>query len=130
MNELKIEAKIENMDAVQGFINEHITACSEKTTNQILIAIDEIFSNISLYAYNLKIGIVTIRIEVRENIVIVFEDEGIEYDPLASEDPDVSTSLEDRKAGGLGIFLVKNIMDSVTYKREGNKNILTLTKNL
>ena len=54
----------------------------------------------------------------------------MEYDPLKKTDPDVSLSAEDREIGGLGIFLVKKIMDGVEYKRDGQKNVLTVVKKL
>ena len=130
INELNIEAKPENMDAVQSFICERIAECSQKTVNQIQIAVDEVFSNISYYAYGSGGGNVTIRIKVGDNILIEFEDEGVAYNPLSSEEPDITAPLEDRKVGGLGVFLLKKLIDNVDYRREENKNILTLTKNL
>ena len=56
-------------------------------------------------------------------------DNGAEYDPLEKEDPDVTLSAEDRQIGGLGIFMVKKIMDEVDYRYENGKNVLTLRKN-
>lgn len=130
MNELIIEAKLENMDTVKDFISEHIGDCSPKIQNQIMIAVDEIFSNIARYAYNPAVGGAAVRIAVDSEITIEFEDSGVAYDPLSGDDPDVSLSADDRDIGGLGIFMVKNIMDSVTYRREGNKNILVIKKKL
>ena len=57
-------------------------------------------------------------------------DEGIPFDPLKKEEPDVSLSSEDRKVRGLGIFMVKKMMDKVSYKYENNNNILTIEKKL
>jgi len=57
-----------------------------------------------------------------------FEDSGTAYDPLSADAPDITLSAEERKVGGLGFFMVKNIMDSVEYRRNGNKNILTIKK--
>ena len=128
MKELFIEAKIENMDAVLDFINEHIKDCPMKIQNQIGIAVDEIFSNIARYAYHPEIGGVTLRVAVSDDILIEFEDKGIAYDPLSTDAPDTTLSAEEREIGGLGIFMVKNIMDSVEYRREGNKNIMKIKK--
>jgi len=128
MNELIIEAKLENMDAVQDFISARIEDCPKKIRNQIGIAVDEVFSNIARYAYNPDVGGATVRIAVDDDITIEFEDSGAAYDPLAKEDPDVSLSAEEREIGGLGLFMVKNLMDSVEYRREGTKNILTIKK--
>ena len=128
VNEIYIEAKIENTDAVIDFINERLVDCPLKIQKQIEIAVDEIFSNIARYAYNPDIGNATVRVAVDGDITIEFEDSGANYDPLSKDDPDVSLPPEKRRAGGLGVFMVKNIMDSVEYRREGDKNILTVRK--
>ena len=99
-----------------------------KTQNQIRIAVDEIFSNIARYAYNPGVGGATVRIAVDDDITIEFEDSGAAYDPLDNEAPDISLSAEEREIGGLGLFMVKNLMDSVEYRRAGTKNILTIRK--
>jgi len=130
MNELLIEAKIENMNTVQDFISERIKDCSSSIQNQIGLVIDEIFSNIANYAYNPTIGEALIRITVGEDITLEFEDSGAPYNPLLNEDPDIMLELDERAIGGLGIFLVKDTMDSVEYRHEGNKNILTIRKKI
>jgi anti-sigma regulatory factor (Ser/Thr protein kinase) len=61
---------------------------------------------------------------------IIFCDSGIAFDPLAISEPDTSSALSERKIGGLGMFMVKKMMDSVDYCREDGKNILILTKSL
>ena len=133
IKELSVEAKLENMVSVLEFINEQITNytnCSTKIQNQISIAIDEIFSNIIKYSYSFEIGIVLVRITVEDDITIEFEDSGIPFNPLAQNNPDISLPLEKRDTGGLGVFIVKNIMDSVEYKYINNKNHLTIKKHL
>ena len=57
-------------------------------------------------------------------------DEGVPFDPLNKVDPDISLSAEDRKIGGLGIFITKKTMDDVTYTYEDNKNILVMIKKI
>lgn len=130
MDELVIEASLENMDKVQDFVSGRLKGCSLKLKNQIGIVVDEIFSNISRYAYNPVAGYAVVRIAIENDIMIEFEDSGASYDPLSIDDPDISLSADEREIGGLGIFMVKNIMDSVEYRREGNKNVLTIKKNL
>jgi len=130
MDELIIEAKLENMDTVLDFISEKIEDCPKKIQNQIRIVVDEVFSNIARYAYQPKVGGAVVRIAVDDDVIIEFEDSGVAYDPLAKEDPDISLSAEEREIGGLGLFMVKNLMDSVEYRRAGNKNVLTIRKNL
>ena len=59
-----------------------------------------------------------------------FKDNGKPYNPLEAEEPDITASAEDRSIGGLGIFMVKKMLDNVEYSYVDNYNILTLTKNL
>jgi anti-sigma regulatory factor (Ser/Thr protein kinase) len=129
MRELSVEAITENLDAVLRFINEQIEYSSVKVQNQINVVVDEIFANISSYAYNPAVGGVTVRIKADANdITIEFEDSGIPYNPLSNAPPDVTLDGEQREIGGLGIHLVRNMMDSVGYRRDGNKNIMTIKK--
>ena len=130
MNELVIDATLENLDAVQEFVSSTLEDRPLKVQNQIGIVMDEIFSNIARYAYSPEVGGVTVRIAVDDDITIEFEDSGIAYNPLSSETPDTTLSADEREVGGLGIFMVKKLMDSVEYKRDGNKNLLTVKKRL
>ena len=59
-----------------------------------------------------------------------FKDNGKQYNPLEAEEPDITASAEDRKIGGLGIFLIRQIMNKVEYQRIEGKNVLTLGKDL
>jgi len=100
---------------------------------QIDIAIDELFGNIAQYAYNPEVGPATVRVEVQEDpiaVIITFIDNGMPYDPLAKEDPDVTLSAEERGIGGLGIYMVKKTMDDVTYEYKNGQNILKIKKNI
>jgi anti-sigma regulatory factor (Ser/Thr protein kinase) len=98
---------------------------------QIDVAVDEVMSNIAHYAYPDGEGTVTVSIEEKENTVqIFFRDSGIPYDPLTAKAPDLSLSAEDRPIGGLGIHMVKKMMDAVSYRYENGQNMLTLQKML
>ena len=135
MKEMEIEAKTENLESVLAFVDEQLEAedCPPKTQIQIDIAVEEIFVNIAHYAYNPKVGSATIRVEIRRDplsVVLTFVDQGMQYDPLAREDPDVTLSADERKIGGLGIFMVKKSMDDVKYEYKDGSNILTIVKNL
>jgi len=127
-DELVVEATLENMALVQDYVESRISGCSPKMRNSIGIVIDEVFSNIAHYAYHPGSGEVIVRVTIGEDLTIQIEDSGIAFDPLAKEDPDISMPPQEREAGGLGIFMVKNIMDSVEYQRADDKNILTLRK--
>ena len=135
MKELTIAATVENIEVVTDFVNEQLEAfdCPVKTQMQIDIAIDELFGNIAHYAYNPEVGDATVRVEVTEDplaVVITFIDNGIPYDPLAKEDPDTTLSAEERKIGGLGIYMVKKSMDDVAYEYKDGQNILKIRKNI
>ena len=100
-----------------------------KYTISFLVAVEEIFVNIANYAYPNGSGNVDIVILAENNTVrITFSDEGIPFDPLAKEDPDVNASADDRPIGGLGIYMVKKSMDGIEYERKDNRNILTFWK--
>ena len=130
--EITLEAKIENLDEVLDFVNAELEAVDfpMKTIMQIAIAVEEIFVNIAYYAYKPGSGNVTMRISADAGAVIEIEDSGKPFNPLEKEDADITKSVEEREIGGLGIFMVKKIMDSVDYKNEDGKNILTIRKAL
>jgi anti-sigma regulatory factor (Ser/Thr protein kinase) len=135
MKELTIDATIENIEKVTSFVDEQLEQydCPMKIQMHINIAIDELFGNIAHYAYNPDVGPATVKVEVIEEpmaVVITFIDSGVQYDPLAKTDPDVSLSLEEREIGGLGIYMVKKTMDDITYEYKDGKNILRIKKNL
>ncbi len=127
------EARIEDIPAVTEFVESELEKLDfpMKSTMQMSVAIDEIMSNIVRYAYPEKPGPVTVKLipmEEPNRVYLRFEDEGIPYNPLTNTDPDVTLSAEDRKIGGLGIYIVKKTMDSVKYKYEDGMNILSLKK--
>lgn len=100
--------------------------------NKLTVAVEEIFVNISSYAYPPKDGDVEITFGVnKENQVeMKFIDTGVAYNPLEKEDPDITLSAKERPIGGLGIFMVKQTMDEVNYVYENGKNILTIKMNV
>ena len=134
-NEIKVEAKTENLAKVSGFIEAHLknTECRPSAKMQIHLAVEEIFVNIASYAYYPGTGDTIVRVEVQDDpltIVIEFIDRGRPFDPLAKDNPDVTLSAEERKIGGLGIFLTRKMMDQIDYQYKDGKNILTLKKTL
>jgi len=133
MKELTVLSKIENVTPVTAFIDEELEAhdCTMKAQMQIDVAVDELFGNIAYYAYAPNEGDVTVRVDFNENCVsITFIDSGMAYNPLEKDDPDITLSAEDRNVGGLGIFIVKNTMDDVSYRYEDGQNILTIVKTI
>lgn len=135
VKEIEIEAKVENLYIVLDFINDGLNKleCPLMARKHIEIAAEEIFVNISNYAYSPEVGTATIRVEIEDDpmaVCMIFIDGGVQYDPLKKEDPDITLPAEDRPIGGLGIFMTKKCMDDIMYTYENGKNILTLKKNL
>ena len=133
MKELTIAATVENIEVVTDFVNQQLELleCPMKAQMQIDIAIDELFSNIAHYSYNPEVGQATVRVEVVENplaVTITFIDNGIPYDPLAKEDPDLTLSAEERQIGGLGINRVEKSMGEITYEYKDGHSILSIKK--
>ena len=135
MAELTLQASLEKLDEVLSFVEENLEKndCPMKVLMQVQIAVEEIFVNIAHYAYGSEQGTATIRVEVGGDplqVIITFIDQGVPYDPLQKEDPDVTLSAEERQIGGLGIFMVKKSMDDMTYEYVNGKNILTICKKI
>ena len=135
MKELTIAATVENIGTVTDFVNEQLEALDYpvKAQMQIDIAIDELFGNIAHYAYHPEVGNATVRVEVTEEplaVMVTFIDGGMPYDPLTTADPDITLSAEERRIGGLGIYMVKKAMDEITYEYKDGKNILSIKKKL
>lgn len=141
MATLTLAATDENLDAVNDFIHTVLPEnCSLKLQNQIDLAVEEIYINIAHYAYAPGNGAVTISCQLEGDgahesgsaplLTVTFSDSGKPFDPLAKKDPDITLSAEERDIGGLGIFLTKQFMDSVSYRFEQGKNILSFTKTL
>ena len=133
VHELTVAATTENLAAVTEFIDAQLEQadCPMKAQMQIDMAVEEIFVNIAHYAYAPDTGDATVRVELSEEpraVRITFLDRGTPYDPLRKEDPDVTASAEERKIGGLGIYLVKKTMDDVQYLYRDGQNILSIQK--
>ena len=132
MDELTIDARVGNLNMVIRFISEKLEAagCTMKQQAQMTIAAEEVFVNIASYAYGQKCGGATVRVAVGDEIIVEFEDCGRPYNPIARKDPDITIGTEKREIGGLGVFMVKKLMDSVEYRRDKDRNVLTLRKRL
>ena len=135
MKEITQDATLENLDEVLAFVDGCLeeAECPMKAQMQIDVAVEEIFVNIASYAYEPQTGSATVRLEIKQDpksVVITFLDRGVPYNPAAKEDPDISLPAEERKIGGLGIYMVKKSMDSLEYRYEDNQNIVTIRKKL
>jgi len=99
---------------------------------QLRLAVEEAVVNVIDYAYPAgQEGDIEIQImSDGKTLKTIIIDSGVAFDPTAKEKADTSLSIEDRQIGGLGILLVRELMDTINYERENGKNILTLIKNI
>ena len=100
----------------------------------INLALEEAVSNVMLYAYpgrndgKVFVEFAKAKDEQGEKLIFTISDSGIPFDPTAKPEADITLSAEDRAIGGLGIHLVRKLMDEIRYERQDEKNILTLVK--
>ena len=119
-------------------LNEFIDTVAEEIgldmslTMSLNLAIEEAVVNVMEYAYpEGEQGNVDIEVSADDKwLTFIISDNGIPFDPTTQEDADTTLSAEERPIGGLGIFLVRQLMDSINYQRENGKNILTLSKKM
>lgn len=132
MRSLCVEAIKENLSDVIEFAAKQLgDAADEKIRFEIELICEEVFINICSYAYGEKTGNAEIEIDrSSDDVVIKFIDGGKEFNPLESRNPDIGSPLEERRTGGLGIFITKKLSDRLSYKRENGKNILTVEKSV
>lgn len=126
-NDIRETPKIaEFMDDIVGE-----TGIDMALSNSLNLALEEAVVNVMNYAYPAdQVGDISIEAYAEDSYIqFVITDNGIPFDPTASgPEPDITASVEDRNVGGLGIFLVTHLMDEVKYKREIDRNVLTLKK--
>lgn len=135
MTELRVKADDSELDNVLDFIDALLekAECPSKVMIQMNIAVEELFVNIAHYAYSPGTGDAVIKAEVEgvspEAFVrITFIDSGMQYDPLAKKDPDITLSADERPIGGLGVYMVKKSMDDVSYEYREGQNVLSIFK--
>ena len=127
---LTVKPTMETVPQVAAFVEEHLEAFEVpmKLTMKLMVAVDEIYSNIVRYS-----GATEAQIRLAKEVDtlrLVFRDNGKPYNPLDAKEPDITTSVEDRSIGGLGIFMVRKMMDNVEYMYKDGQNVLTLEAHL
>lgn len=138
MKEIKVNADVKNLDSVLQFMNEVIEPynCSVEIQFQLELALEEAYVNIAHHAYPNDVGSTIIRCDVVEKddksnlLVIDILDQGIPYNPIEHNDPNINSSAEERDIGGLGIYMIKNSMDALSYSYENEHNVFTIEKYL
>ena len=128
-------AKTQSLSDVLGFVEETLEGfeCPMKIQTAICVAIEEVFVNVAHYAYPDGEGDMLLHIgfdDQSRTISFRIKDKGVPFDPLKKPDPDITLSAEDREIGGLGIFIAKKTMDSISYSYENGENVLTMIKKI
>lgn len=123
---LSINPTMESVPLVAAFVEEHLEKFEvpAKLSAKLMVAVDEIYSNIVRYSGASEAQIRLVKEE--ELVQLIFTDDGEPYNPLNAKAPDVTASAEDRAIGGLGIFMVRKMMDNVEYEYTNDRNKLTL----
>jgi serine/threonine-protein kinase RsbW len=131
MTTLTLPARIDSLPRGLALVVEHATAAGflPQRVMEIELAVEEALANICLYAYPDSRGEVEVRCVQDEtrHFSIELIDSGIPFDMLARPAPDFTVDAAQRPIGGLGIPLIRALMDNATYHREGAQNILRLT---
>lgn len=125
------KASLEEMDNANIFLEEMMeqSGLSMKAQMDVSVAFEEMFVNVVSYAYIDAPGDVKVKIEIKQGrFEVTLVDSGIKYNPLEKEDPDITLSAEERAIGGLGIFMVKKMMDEVNYEYVDGHNSFTFVK--
>jgi anti-sigma regulatory factor (Ser/Thr protein kinase) len=115
-------------NAIEAFGATHVL--SADVVFAFNLALDEVLTNTICYGYD-GVGEQRIRVHLRVRAAIVeaeVQDEGRPFNPLDVPPPDLESRLEERPVGGLGVHIVRSLMDEVDYRRDGVRNILTLRK--
>ena len=128
--ESRLQAMPDVVALVEAFGAEN--ALPQALLNDVNVALDEALSNIIAYAYQPDgIGEIVIRLDCADDAVVVeVEDGGVAFDPLQVPAPDLTAPLPERKVGGLGIHLMRNLMDGLAYDRSGGRNRLRMVKKI
>ena len=132
--EIRITNDLDEITALATFVEE---LCSElslspETTMHINLALEEAVSNVIMYAYPLEEH-QEIRLKASMTdgqLIFLLTDKGLSFDPTNAPDADITIPIEERAIGGLGIFLIRSIMNEVSYQRLDGENRLTMKKNL
>lgn len=134
MEWLNKKATLTNLDKAITFVLENMgrdMETTQKMLTEIRLICEEVFMNVISYAYPAGDGEMQIGYEFDKKskcMTLLICDSGVEFDPTKAEEPDLTVDIMERQIGGLGIFMVKKIADSVVYERKDKMNVLTIKK--
>jgi serine/threonine-protein kinase RsbW len=126
---LVLSACVESLEEFRRFVRGGADACgiAPGEVDKLDLVMEEILINVARYAYIPEMGTaeVTYWQTSPGRLRVEISDQGRPFDPLAADPPDLSRGLADRAIGGLGVFLVRNLVDSMAYRREDGRNVLS-----
>lgn len=125
---LSMPVSYENTGKMTEFAEKFLTEeeCAPKLAHQMIIALDEIYSNIVKYSHATEIELTC---GVADDMVyLTFSDNGIPYNPIEANEPDITLPMKERPIGGLGLHMVRKMMDYIDYKYEDDRNVFTVGK--
>jgi anti-sigma regulatory factor (Ser/Thr protein kinase) len=127
----EMPARVESLHELLTFIRTEARkrGFSEDALRRIELVAEEALVNVFVHGYAETQGQVEVRCLVSNDPALTIEirDQGVSFDPLSLAEPDLQADLTKRKIGGMGVFLIRKMTDRVTYRREGEINILTMT---
>jgi serine/threonine-protein kinase RsbW len=114
-------------ESLEVLMRDH--AFSDEEILDTQLAVEEAVTNVILHGYENTTGEVSVTFLTTHGMLEVrIEDRAPAFDPLSMPEPDIESDVEDRKIGGLGVFLIRQVMDDVSYRYEDGKNILVMVK--
>lgn len=127
--QLSLPARLDSLTEFHKFVRDGARACgvSPENFDKLDLVMEEILTNIARYAYAPGTGDAEVRYWQADPATLRIEvaDSGAPFDPLQSGPPDLTRGLAERPIGGLGVFLIRQLVDSIEYRREAGRNILS-----
>jgi anti-sigma regulatory factor (Ser/Thr protein kinase) len=130
----ELKNDLSELEALSKHLNKfgRLTGLSEACITDVNICLDELFTNIVSYGFEDDLAhIIRFAMDLDNQVLTLsIEDEGVPFNPLEKKDPEVPADLIDVRIGGLGIHIVRKLMDDIRYKRKQGKNKLTMKKSI
>ncbi|GAC1362801.1 MAG: anti-sigma factor antagonist [Herpetosiphon sp.] len=132
---LEVPAKLDSLLTINSFVVDaaHRAGLDEHAVWEVQLAVDEAATNVIQHAYPAlpSPGRMWVEVDQRDDTLrVTLRDQGSPFDPVAVPEPDLNSPLEQRKTGGLGLFLMRRLMDDVVFYRENGQNMLVMEKRL
>ncbi len=131
---INISADVREIERLNKLVRQfgELHEVPSRSLYAVNLALDELVTNVILYGFENPEGkdVMVKIVTGAGELVASVTDDGRSFNPLEAKAPDLNAPLEERDLGGLGIHLVRSLMDSVTYLRDGDKNVLTVRKRI